>query len=187
MKTLSLDRFESPLGEILLVFEGPLLRALDFHDFAPRMQRLLRLHYGVVTLEEGSAPEAIRAPLEAYFAGDMAALSLVPVATAGTAFQRSVWAALRAIPAGETISYGRLATGIGRAGAYRAVGMANGANPVAIVVPCHRVIGANEAPTGYAGGVARKLWLLAHEKAVAPAPVERSFAVAALDVFGTAV
>ena len=162
--TLSLDRFASPLGDILLVFEGHTLRALDFWDYEPRMQRLLRLHYGSVVLTEAPAPAAIRAPLDAFFAGDWEALDRITVATGGTPFQRLVWSAVRRIRPGVTQSYGALATAIGRPGASRAVGLANGANPVAIVVPCHRVIGANAALTGYGGGLARKAWLLAHEK-----------------------
>jgi O-6-methylguanine DNA methyltransferase len=163
--TLSLDRFASPLGEILLVFEGETLRALDFWDYEARMHRLLRLHYGAVSLTEAAAPSAIRAPLGDFFAGDWAALDGITVATGGTPFQRMVWAALRHIRPGATQSYGALAAAIGRPGASRAVGMANGANPVAIVVPCHRVIGANAGLTGYGGGLDRKAWLLAHEKA----------------------
>jgi len=162
---LSLDRFASPIGDILLVFEGETLRALDFWDYESRMRRLLGLHYGAVSLADGRAPDAIRGPLAAFFSGDWAALDRIMVATGGTDFQRSVWAALRRIPPGSTLSYGALAAGIGRPGASRAVGLANGSNPVAIVVPCHRVIGANAALTGYGGGLARKAWLLAHEKA----------------------
>jgi methylated-DNA-[protein]-cysteine S-methyltransferase len=161
---LSLDRIASPIGDILLGFDGETLRALDFWDYEPRMRRLLRLHYGPVSLTERRAPAAIRAPLAAFFAGDWAALDTISVETGGTAFQRSVWAALRRIPPGGTRSYGALAAEIGRPGASRAVGFANGANPVAIVVPCHRVIGANAALTGYGGGLPRKAWLLAHEK-----------------------
>jgi methylated-DNA-[protein]-cysteine S-methyltransferase len=162
---LSLDRFPSPIGEILLVFEGDTLRALDFGDYEPRMRRLLRLHYGVVALTEGSAPAAIRAPLTAFFDGAWSALDRVCVATGGTPFQRMVWAEVQRIRPGTTQSYGAVAAAVGRAGASRAVGLANGANPVAIVVPCHRVIGANAALTGYGGGLARKAWLLTHEKA----------------------
>jgi methylated-DNA-[protein]-cysteine S-methyltransferase len=165
---LLLDRFGSPLGDILLVFNGETLRALDFWDYEPRMQRLLRLHYGPVTLVEAPAPAAIRAPLAAFFAGDWAALDAIAVQTGGTAFQRSVWAAVRRIRPGTTQSYGAVAAAIGRPAACRAVGLANGANPVAIVVPCHRVIGAGAALTGYGGGLARKAWLLAHEKAAIP-------------------
>ncbi len=166
---LSLDRFPSPLGDILLVFEGETLRALDFWDFEPRMHRLLRLHYGEVTLVESQAPAAIRTPLSAYFAGGWAALDSIRIETGGTAFQRMVWAAVRRIRPGKTMSYGAVAAAIGRAGASRAVGLANGANPVAIVVPCHRVIGSDAALTGYGGGLGRKAWLLDHEKAEAAA------------------
>jgi len=182
MKTLSLDRFASPLGTILLVFEESRLRALDFEDYAPRMQRLLRLHYGAVALETATAPAAIRHPLAAYFAGDLAALDAIAVETAGTAFQRAVWTALRAIPPGATTSYGRLAAVIGRPSACRAVGMANGANPVGIVVPCHRVIGADASPTGYGGGIVRKVWLLEHEKGATPS----ALALPSLDALGAA-
>jgi O-6-methylguanine DNA methyltransferase len=166
---LSLDRFASPLGDILLVCQGDTLRALDFWDYEPRLHRLLRLHYGAVSLTEGAAPAAIRAPLADFFAGDWAALDRITVATGGTPFQRMVWAAVRRIRPGTTQSYGAVAAAIGRPGASRAVGLANGANPVAIVVPCHRVIGANAALTGYGGGLARKAWLLDHEKAASPA------------------
>jgi len=166
---LSLDRFASPLGDILLVFEDEALCALDFRDYEHRMQRLLRLHYGAVSLTEAAAPAAIRAPLTAFFTGDWAALDGITVATGGTPFQRMVWAAVRRIGPGTTQSYGAVAAAIGRPGASRAVGLANGANPVAIVVPCHRVIGANAALTGYGGGLGRKAWLLAHEKPASPA------------------
>ncbi len=166
---LSLDRFPSPIGEILLVFEGETLRALDFEDYEPRMRRLLRLHYGSVSLDPRAAPAAIRDPLTAFFAGDWQALERIAVETGGTPFQRMVWAALRRIRPGTTMSYGAVATAIGRPGANRAVGLANGANPVAVVVPCHRVIGADAALTGYGGGLARKAWLLDHEKAASPA------------------
>ena len=129
------------------------------------MHRLLRLHYGKdgFVLDEGPAPAAIRSALDAYFRGDLSAIEPLSVATAGTPFQREVWAALRAVPAGETLSYGALAKKIARPAAVRAVGLANGANPIGVVVPCHRVIGADSSLTGYAGGVERKRWLLTHE------------------------
>ena len=101
--------------------------------------------------------------MAAYFDGDLRGLDGLTVKTGGTAFQRAVWAALRAIPAGETRSYGQLAAAVGAPKAVRAAGLANGQNPVAVIVPCHRVIGANGTLTGYAGGLERKQWLLAHE------------------------
>jgi O-6-methylguanine DNA methyltransferase len=164
MMQLTLSRYAAPFAELLLVTDAQgQLRALDFSDFGERMHRLLARHYGVFALADGEAPAAIIAALDAYFAGDLAALDGVAVATGGTDFQRSVWAALRQIPAGQTSGYGALAARIGKPGAARAVGLANGMNPVGIVVPCHRVIGASGALTGYAGGVERKRWLLAHE------------------------
>jgi methylated-DNA-[protein]-cysteine S-methyltransferase len=163
-ETLTLDRIATPVGEVLLATDaGGAVRALDFADYEARMLRLLKRHYGVVELVPGRAPETVRAAVEAYFGGDARALEGVRVTTGGTPFQRAVWAALRTIPAGETWSYGRLASAIGKPSAVRAVGLANGANPVGIIVPCHRVIGANGTLTGYAGGVERKRWLLAHE------------------------
>ena len=163
---LILDRLASPVGEVLLVVDvGGAVRALDFHDYEDRLRRLLRLHYGAVVLTEGRAPEAVRRALEAYFAGDLAAFNDVRVETGGTVFQRAVWRALRDIPAGETRTYGQLAQAVGSPKAVRAVGLANGANPVGVIVPCHRVIGANGTLTGYGGGLERKRWLLAHEAA----------------------
>jgi methylated-DNA-[protein]-cysteine S-methyltransferase len=159
-----LDRWSSPDFSFLLVTdqEGA-LRALEFGGGEERMRRLLHTYYGNFSLEEGTAPDEIRQALAAYFNGRIDALAEVPVASGGTSFQREVWKALRAIPAGTTMSYGQLATNLGRAGASRAVGAANGANPIAIVVPCHRVIGANGALTGYGSGLPYKRWLLDHE------------------------
>lgn len=161
---LHLDRMPSPLGEVLLITdETGVLRALDFHDYEERMLRLLRLHYGSMPLAGGGAPREVMAALTHYFEGELAAFRGVAWATAGTEFQRSVWAALTQIPPGTTRTYGWLAQLLGSPQAARAVGLANGANPVGIVVPCHRVIGANGALTGYGGGLHRKKWLLQHE------------------------
>ncbi|HEY5107825.1 MAG TPA: methylated-DNA--[protein]-cysteine S-methyltransferase [Caulobacteraceae bacterium] len=162
---LRLERRPSPAGEMLIVTdEDGALRALDFAEYEPRLHRLLTRQCGAYTLKDGAAPAAVTAALDAYFAGDIAALEGLAVATGGTTFQREVWAALRAIPAGATTSYGALAAKLGKPGASRAVGLANGANPVAIVVPCHRVIGADGSLTGYGGGLPRKRWLLDHEQ-----------------------
>jgi methylated-DNA-[protein]-cysteine S-methyltransferase len=140
------------------------MRALDFDDYESRMHRLLGEHYGDYTLTKGTAPANVVRALDDYFGGDLAALDRVPTATGGTPFQRAVWRALRTIKPGTTQSYGQIATQIGRSTTSRAVGAANGANPIALVVPCHRVIGANGALTGYGGGLARKQWLLSHER-----------------------
>jgi len=161
-------RVSSPIGAMLLVSDGDgALRALDWEDHAARMKALLRRQYGPgLALREGPAPAAARRALAAYFDGALTALDALPVATQGTPFQRQVWAALRRIAPGTTLSYGTLAARIGRPAAVRAVGAANGANPVCIVVPCHRVIGADAGLAGYGGGLARKRWLLAHEGAL---------------------
>lgn len=162
---LQLDRRPSPIGTMLVVTDGEVLRVLDFHDYDSRMYALLKRHYGEVDVEEGAAPAAIADALTAYFDGEVHAIDRIETATGGSAFQRQVWAGLRAIPHGETWSYGRLAGHVGRPRASRAVGLANGANPIAIVAPCHRVIGADKSLTGYGGGLHRKRWLLRHEGA----------------------
>jgi O-6-methylguanine DNA methyltransferase len=159
-----LGTYQSPVGEILLVTDNDgALRALDFADYESRMHQLLGNHYGKYELKSGSAPHDIARSLDAYFAGDFQALDSIRVATGGTPFQRTVWKALRTIAPGTTKSYGQLAAVIGRPQASRAVGAANGANPIGIVIPCHRVIGASGALTGYGGGLPRKQWLLEHE------------------------
>ena len=165
MTSLALDRVASPVGTMLLVWDQDgVLRALDFADHEGRCRRLLKRHYRRDAVATGRAPKPITDALERFFAGELDAIDGVAVATNGTPFQRRVWVALRAIPAGTTVSYGRLAATIGRPTASRAVGLANGANPIGIVVPCHRVIGSDGALTGYGGGLERKRWLLAHEQ-----------------------
>ena len=161
---LLLSHVASPIGMIMLVTDGEALRALEFQDHEPRMHRLLRLQYGSYVLTPiRDAGEPGRG-IKAYFDGDVAALDRLAVHTAGTEFQRLVWAELRRIPPGTTTTYSQLAARIGRAKASRAVGLANGSNPVAIVVPCHRVVGADASLTGYGGGLERKAWLIAHER-----------------------
>ena len=164
---LFLDPIATPVGQAQIVTdkEGR-LRVFEWLDLEERMYRLLRRQYGAApSLEAGPAPRSIHEAFEAYFAGEIGALSKVAWTTGGTEFQRKVWTALCDIPAGQTESYGALAARIGLPKAVRAVGLANGANPVGVVVPCHRVIGANGTLTGYGGGIARKRWLLAHEGA----------------------
>jgi len=167
---LLIDRLATPIGEAVIIADARgNLRALDWTDRDASMRRLLRLHYGAdgFALEPARDPGGFTGALDAYFAGDLGAIADLPVATGGTPFQRDVWRALREIPCGTTVSYSEMARRIGRAEAVRAVGLANGANPVSIVVPCHRVIGADGTLTGYGGGLERKRWLLAHEAASA--------------------
>ena len=162
---LFLDELASPIGTIVLISDGEALRVLDFVDCEERMQRLLKLHYGEQRPVKSRGSLTLKRRVEDYFAGDLTSVDSIAVRTEGTAFQKQVWAELRQIAAGTTLSYGALAKRIGRPGASRAVGLANGSNPIAIVVPCHRVIGTNGALTGYGGGMERKRWLLKHEGA----------------------
>lgn len=157
-------RVNSPLGEIEIACSETALVALEFTDADDRFPRSLQRRYGAASLIDADDPLGVATKLAAYFAGDLAVLDAIAVDGGGTEFQRRVWMALRTIPAGTTTSYGALAVGLGQPTATRAIGLANGANPIAIVVPCHRVIGANGTLTGYGGGLPRKRWLLDHEQ-----------------------
>jgi len=172
---LLVDRVRSPLGELLLVVApdapgGPALAALDFADREDRLRALLQRRLG------GGAPEPARhgtrlaRRARAWLGGVLEAWEGVPLLLRGTPFQTQVWAALCDIPPGCTATYTGLARGLGLPRAARAVGRAVATNPVALAVPCHRVVGASGALTGYAGGLARKRWLLAHEQR----PAERA-------------
>ena len=164
--TLTLDHLDTPLGQMRIVQdEAGCLRALDWSDYKDRMSEALdkRFEKKKWRMEAGDGSGKIVQALNAYFAGDLNALDDLPVKADGTDFQQRVWAQLRKIPCGETISYGELARRIGNPKASRAVGLANGSNPIGIVVPCHRVIGANGKLTGYGSGIERKRWLLQHE------------------------
>jgi methylated-DNA-[protein]-cysteine S-methyltransferase len=147
---------ESPLGPLLLVADATTLCGLymDEHRHGPVVQS--------DWAQDDRPFHDVRLQLDEYFAGARRTFAL-PLAAQGTAFQRAVWASLVEIPYGATRSYGELASALGKPSASRAVGAANGRNPISIVVPCHRVIGANGALTGYAGGEERKRWLLQHE------------------------
>lgn len=147
---------DSPIGQLTLTAEGDVLTGVHMHE----QRHMPQLASSIERDDAALAPFV--AQLQAYFAGDLIDFDL-PIELHGTEFQRRVWAALREIPYGETISYGELARRVGNPKASRAVGLANGRNPVAIVVPCHRVIGANGSLTGYGGGLERKVWLLEHE------------------------
>lgn len=158
----------TPIGEMVALASGTALYALEFtvpgrqHRLEARMRRWFPSH----TIEDGDAPviALIRDWLARYFDGVSADIAQLPLEMHGAPFEQRVWAALRQIPPGRTCSYGSIAKALGSAGAARAVGMANGANPIAIIVPCHRVIGSNGTLTGYGGGLDRKTWLLAHER-----------------------
>jgi methylated-DNA-[protein]-cysteine S-methyltransferase len=158
------DTIHSEIGPIVMVMDSVGLCALEFGGGEERMKTALSRRFGSFVLHRGDEL-GVGARIEDYLAGDLHALDEIKVNPGGTAFQQTVWNALREIPAGTTQTYAQLAASIGRPSAPRAVGLANGQNPVSIVIPCHRLIGSNGALTGYAGGLERKRWLLRHEGA----------------------
>lgn len=167
MLTLLIDRIATPLGEFALVSdEEGKLHAGEWTDCMDRLERSLRILHGAggYSLKTARNPGGHSAALRAYFAGDIAAIDKLPVAKFGTEFQQLMWRNLRKLPAGKTMAYSDFAERIGKPAAIRAVGAANGANPISVVVPCHRLVGANGSLTKYGGGLHRKQWLLEHER-----------------------
>ncbi len=168
-RELLFDRVAAPAGApfeaLLVVVDGLHLCALDFAGFEQRMHRLLARRYPAYRLVEAANPAGATDRLQAYLEGDIRAVDALPVKTGGTIFQAAAWQALRQIAPGSTATYGEQAARVGRPAAVRAIGAANGQNPIAVVLPCHRVVGANGSLTGYAGGLAAKQWLLRHELA----------------------
>ncbi len=158
---ICIDEIETPIGKVVLAETGGVLCALDFEETREPVLGRLQRRFGGFQLSRG-AP-VLRDRVAAYFGGELDALDALAVEPGGTVFQQQVWSALRRIPVGTTTSYGKLAAAIGRPAAVRAVGMANSRNPIAVVIPCHRVIGSNGSLTGYAAGIERKRWLLQHE------------------------
>lgn len=158
------DTMNTPLGTaILIADEAGALRMHRWEDPAETWRREFHRRYGGIELVAQRNPFGHVAALEHYYNGEITALDTIPVAFAGTPFQQKVWHALRTIAGGTTLSYGALARRIGAPNAVRAVGLANGSNPIGVVIPCHRVIGSDGSLTGYGGGLARKRWLLEHE------------------------
>ncbi len=159
----------SPIGPLGLVARGDALVGLEFRDRerATGGWAHLARHLGPIEVRPHDDPAGARTRLARYFGGDLAALDEQPVELHGTEFQLAIWDALRTIPVGTTWTYAEIAARIGRPSAVRAAGAANGANPVAVFVPCHRVIAADGTLWGYGGGLERKRWLLAHESALA--------------------
>lgn len=170
LERLSLDRYATPMGDLLLACDDTgRLRMVDLKGSEQFTTNYLLSRYGKsLRLEWRAAPTEIRRLLDEYFNGRIEALDEIACQADGTPFQQQVWTALRTIPAGRTVSYSALAAQLGRPSAKRAVGLANGTNPIPIVIPCHRVIGSNGSLTGYGGGLERKRWLLAHEGRFAP-------------------
>ncbi|MBB4954414.1 AraC family transcriptional regulator of adaptative response/methylated-DNA-[protein]-cysteine methyltransferase [Agrobacterium vitis] len=163
---LKADWIETPIGPMLAVVDEHALHLLEFADrpaLPAELQRLKARNSGGIALGRTSVTDHITQELDGYFQGDNQGFT-IRLAGHGTEFEREVWQALRTIPMGETHSYSQVAASLGRASAVHAVARANGANQIAIVVPCHRVIGADGSLTGYGGGLWRKQWLLKHER-----------------------
>jgi methylated-DNA-[protein]-cysteine S-methyltransferase len=158
-----LESIPSPIGNLLAVADDVTLHALFFEGREEQVARWLRTHHPDAKLREGRDVLGIRDRLDRYFSGDFAAFDGLHLSPTGSAFQQSVWEILRAIPPGTTTTYGTIANQLGSPKLARAVGLANGANPIPIVIPCHRVIGTNGKLTGFGGGMPRKTWLLRHE------------------------
>ena len=163
--TLSTTQLETPVGSLTLFARDDTLCGVAFAEEQAGLVKNLERRLGPLLLKQEPDAGGFATALRAYFSGDIGAIETLKVDTGGTEFQRRVWHALRDIPAGETISYGQLAKAVGSPKAVRAVGAANGQNPVPIVVPCHRVIRGDGDLCGYGGGVDRKRWLLEHETA----------------------
>jgi methylated-DNA-[protein]-cysteine S-methyltransferase len=164
MITLEIASHRTPLGRVQMALREGRLCTLTLDESFPPFAWQLERRFPVCSTRRGDAPRVKRA-LDAYFAGEIGGLASLAIDLGGSDFQRAVWTALRAVPAGETVSYGTLARAIGKPHAARAVGAACGANPIWLVVPCHRAIGADGHLVGYAAGLERKGWLLAHERA----------------------
>lgn len=183
MTTVYLDRMQTPLGQLLLAHSGDQLCLLDFEDYESRFKTVLAHRFGSLPHAEEPMPPSMKDAFMAYFDGVLNALDSIPVHTAGTSFQQLVWGMLRRIAPGETWSYAQLAKAVGHPGASRAVGTANARNPIALIIPCHRVIDSQGRLAGYSGGTERKRWLLRHEGAIWK---ESALKVAATPVVDTA-
>ncbi len=168
--SLEIVEITSPVGNLVLAFRQNVLAGVGFEDRWREVREHLNRRFAEPRFLKGNGNREVVEKLRAYMKGNLETLSDIPVDPGGTPFQADVWKQLRKIPTGSTVSYGELARAIGRPRAVRAVGGANGANPISIVIPCHRVIAANGDLWGYGGGLDRKRWLLAHECAVPTDP-----------------
>ncbi len=163
VQCLFVERMRTPIGILLLTHDDRRVCNAEFHDQAERRNKELAHHFQGAKLERRYEPSNFAAALARYFKGELCAIDKLPVAKLGTEFQQRAWKALRCIPAGQTRSYGEQAAKLGRANAARAIGRTNGLNPISIIVPCHRLIGANGSLVHYGGGLERKRWLIEHE------------------------
>lgn len=160
---IDIATIDSPIGKLTAAAHGPRVCLVHFGPATSAVRSILRAWYPDAELVEHGNPGGAVGVLDRYFGGDLESLDELEVELNGTSFQRNVWLALRSVKAGLTMSYAQLAKRVGTPAAVRAVGAANGANPVAVVLPCHRIIGSNGSLTGYGGGLHRKRWLLNHE------------------------
>ncbi len=156
---------ETPVGTVVLFVRDGALCGLTFDDRALALTRFLERRFGEFTAVATRDPGGLAGRLRAYFSGEIGALDSIPVDPGGTSFQIKIWSALRLVPPGRTVSYSQLARAAGCPAAVRPVAAANARNPVAIVIPCHRVIASDGTLGGYGGGLERKRWLVEHEKA----------------------
>jgi len=165
---LAYERVETPIGALDLAVRGRDVCLFEFDRGRRRIEKQLAARFGEVELHDTVNPLGYTDCIRAYFEGELSAFDEIPVDPGGTTFQGLVWSELRRIPVGRTRSYAEVARAIGRSTATRAVGAANGQNPIAVILPCHRVIGADGSLTGYGGGLDRKRWLLRHEGVTVP-------------------
>jgi methylated-DNA-[protein]-cysteine S-methyltransferase len=161
---IRITTLDSPIGRLTLASRDNRVCLLHFGADDPSVRRTLQRWYPAESIEPHPDPAGAATHLGEYFAGRLDAVDAIDVELNGTPFQKRVWAALRTVRAGRTAAYAEIARAIAAPSAVRAVGAANGANPVAVIVPCHRIIGTNGSLTGYGGGLDRKRWLLEHER-----------------------
>jgi methylated-DNA-[protein]-cysteine S-methyltransferase len=154
---------DTPIGPLTVAAHGRRVCLVHFGPVDRYVRSSLESWYPDEPVEPHDDPAGAVSVLKRYFAGDLASLDEIEVELHGTSFQQRVWTALRTVREGTTLSYAKLADRVGSPAAVRAVGAANGANPVAVVLPCHRIIGSDGSLTGYGGGLDRKRWLLSHE------------------------
>ncbi len=160
---IELAVIDTPIESLTLATRNGRVCLLHFGADDASVRATLQRWYPTESVQESSGPGVVADTLGRYFDGDLEAIDRIPVEMNGTPFQKRVWDALRQVPAGKTATYAEIAVLVGSPAAVRAVGAANGANPVAVIVPCHRIIGSNGTLTGYGGGLHRKEWLLRHE------------------------
>ena len=160
------DRIQTPIGELILVARDGVLLLLEFEEAMPRIERQMKARFTDFEMQLSTNPFGLTDIMRDYFGGNIHAIDNILTDGGGTSFEKQVWSELSKIPTGTSVSYGHIARTLGDINLSRAVGTANGRNPISIVVPCHRVIGADGSMTGYGGGIARKEWLLRHEGAL---------------------